>query len=70
MGMKRDHDSMQASGTRDELVTELRKMATGWDHLAKPANASEATKGAETLEGGASSVRVGHTTYTVEPGDR
>ena len=52
-------------GTRDELVTELRRAADGWIHYGKPHLAAEARNGVEELETGGSSVQVGHAKYVV-----
>lgn len=58
---------MRRDGTRDELVRELRDMAEGWDHLAKPKNSEAASEAADRLESGADSAVAGHTTYSVVP---
>lgn len=57
---------MTESGTRADLVAKLREMAEGWDHLAKPDNATAAAEGASELATGAASVQVGHTRYVVD----
>lgn len=62
------HDLPRTTGTRTELVRMLREMAEGWWHLAKDELAEAARDGAERLEAGASSIRVGHTIYTVTDG--
>jgi hypothetical protein len=56
---------MKTEGTREELAAELKRLAIGWDHLAKPKQAADAVAAFLELESGASSVQAGHTTYTV-----
>lgn len=53
------------SGGRAELVTELRRAAVGWDHFGKTTLSAEARAGADEIEAGATSVRVGHVEYLV-----
>ena len=54
------------TGTRAELVAELRRLAVGWDHLGKPALATAANEGADELACGEwSSIQVGYTEYVV-----
>jgi hypothetical protein len=61
---------MTESGTRTELVAELRRLATGWYFLCKDELSARAEDAANSLEAGACCVQVGHTTYTVgETGD-
>lgn len=55
----------ECHGTREELVTELRRLAVGWFHLANDRLAEEAQQAVTALGEGASSVRVGHTRYVV-----
>jgi hypothetical protein len=59
------HTKPTASGTRDELMSQLKSMAEGWDHMGKPNKSAEAAAAAFELESGASSVQAGHTTYIV-----
>lgn len=56
---------MHKSGTRDELVAELREMSEGWWHLCKDELSASAADAANGLESGSCSVKVGHTIYTV-----
>lgn len=53
------------TGTRPELVAELHRAAEGWAHFGKPQLSEEARAGAEAIEAGAPSVRVGHVEYRV-----
>lgn len=59
------HDLPKVQGTRDELLSQLKGMAEGWDHLGKPKQSADAAAAALELESGASSVQAGYTTYTV-----
>jgi hypothetical protein len=59
------HTKPTTSGTRDELMSQLKNMAEGWDHLGKPKQAAAAVAAFIELESGASSVQAGHTTYIV-----
>lgn len=56
---------MERKGSREDHVKELRTLADGWDHLAKPRLAAQAFQAAADLEAGAASVQAGHTLYTV-----
>lgn len=56
---------MQKSGSREELVDELREMSEGWHHLCKDELSQRASEAAQSLEAGSCSVKVGHTTYSV-----
>lgn len=53
------------TGTRAELVATLRDMSTGWFLRANDELSEAAAAGADQLEDGAFSVKVGHTVYTV-----
>lgn len=61
-------DDMTRTGPRDELTDELRRMAEGWSHLVKDDLAAASADGADRLEAGDTSVRVGHTSYVVKDG--
>ncbi|MFI5607765.1 hypothetical protein [Amycolatopsis sp. NPDC051903] len=56
----------EVTGTRMELVAELRRLAQGWDHLGKPDLARASEAGADRLLMGEGSVQVGHTRYKVQ----
>lgn len=52
-------------GTREDLATELREAAEGWDHFGKPRLAAEARRAVEQLQQGTDTVRAGHIVYEV-----
>lgn len=61
---------MRQRGARSDLVARLFEMAEGWFYLCRDDLAVASFEGASALEGGAHSVRVGHTVYEVdESGD-
>jgi hypothetical protein len=53
------------TGTRIELLAELRRLAEGWEHLGKPLKVAEALTGITALTSGADTVDVGHSLYKV-----
>lgn len=53
------------AGSRPELVAELRRAIEGWAHFGKPELSEQALAGADAIEAGAPSVRVGHVEYRV-----
>lgn len=55
----------EVKARRAELVDQLAQAAEGWEHNGKPTLAGEARRALTLLEGGAWSVRVGHTVYLV-----
>jgi hypothetical protein len=61
-------EPMRKSGTREELITDLRDSAEGWRHFAKDELSEASSAGVAALQGGADSVRVGHTVYVVDEG--
>ncbi|WP_369190125.1 hypothetical protein [Streptomyces sp. R08] len=63
MDTERGHENV--SGTREELVSELRDRATGWHHMASDKKRDRALEAAESLEAGSFSVKVGNTIYSV-----
>ncbi|MFJ9408617.1 hypothetical protein [Streptomyces sp. NPDC101393] len=60
--------SMKHRASREEIVKHLEDMAVGWHHLTKDSLRDASFQGAADIEGGASTVRVGHTTYIVDEG--
>jgi hypothetical protein len=54
-------------GTLREVTEELQRLAVGWEHFGKDANAARCREAMMGLMRGSFSVRVGVTTYTVEP---
>ncbi|MFE1763075.1 hypothetical protein ACFW81_02465 [Streptomyces angustmyceticus] len=61
-------DPMRKSGSREELVADLRDSAEGWHHFGKDELSKASSTGATELESGAGSVQVGHTIYEVDEG--
>jgi len=57
--------ALQIEGSRADLVAKLREMAVGWSHLGKPQRAEASQAGAERLEAGESTIKVGPTEYVV-----
>lgn len=53
------------TGTRDELLAELRKAETGWWHQGRPDLSSQARNAVESLAGGSPEAQVGHVEYLV-----
>jgi hypothetical protein len=54
-----------AEGSRDEILVELRRLREGWEHFGNDRLVDEARQAIDAITSGASSVRVGHTTYDV-----
>lgn len=52
-------------GSRADLITRLRELATGWTHFGNTRLAEASRTGAQRLEAGAPSVRAGVTDYVV-----
>ncbi len=59
----RGHDTF--SGTKAEVVAELRDRAEGWHHMASDAKRDRALEAAESVEAGSFSVKVGNTIFNV-----
>jgi hypothetical protein len=53
------------SGTKDEIVDQLNDLCDGWDHLENRVQLAKAEDGLQAVLDGASTVTVGHTTFTV-----
>lgn len=58
-------DPLTTTGSRAELVAELRRLVEGWWHLGKPRNAEACAEGIDALLNGADSVDVGFSEYRV-----
>jgi hypothetical protein len=56
---------MRTEGPRADLVAKLHELAEGWWHLGKDQLADASRAGAERLQGGDTSIQVGHTEYVV-----
>lgn len=52
-------------GTQAEMIALLHELAEGWDHLGRQDRATAAVEAANSLNTGASTVRVGASTYSV-----
>jgi hypothetical protein len=57
--------SLKRRGSREEIVSELHEKTEGWHHLGKDNLSESYAQGAAAIEGGASEVVAGHTTYIV-----
>jgi hypothetical protein len=53
------------SGTRDEVLAELRDSAEGWPRMGRDDLGADALQAVDAITGGATEVRVGHIVYTV-----
>ena len=53
------------SGSRDQVLIELKQGGIGWDHQGKAQLVSQAVRGYEAVEQGAEVTRVGHLVYLV-----
>jgi hypothetical protein len=58
------------SGSRDEVLAQLRDAAVGWDHQGKPELAAQAVDAVERVVEGADLARVGHWLYVVRDAAR
>ena len=56
---------IRKTGTRDELVAELKNDVGYWGFIGNDDNLTAAVDGAKALEAGSFSVKVGHTIYSV-----
>lgn len=53
------------TGTRAELVEQLRELVAGWEHLQDAARLVEAEAALAELENGAQTAKAGHAFYAV-----
>lgn len=58
------------SGTREQVLAQLRESAAGWEHFGKPHLAAQAADAVERVGGGEEIVRVGHWLYLVRERER
>lgn len=59
-------DPLTTTGSREELIAELRRLVEGWWHLGKPRNAEACAEGIDALLNGEDEIDVGYSTYRVE----
>lgn len=63
MDETRGHEHV--SGTRDELIADLKERADHWHHMASDKKRDRALEAAQGLSDGSFSVRVGNRIYSV-----